>query len=287
MRKLRSLENRAIAFVLRPANALLIKLYQNLSNALSIAQTHLRTPADPMSARQKLYEGKAKIIYATDDPNVLLTFFKDDATAFNAQKRGSIQGKGAMNCTIASHLFQQLEAKGIPTHFIDQPSPNEMRVRAVKIVPLEVVVRNIAAGSLCKQTGIPLGTVLKQPLVEFYYKNDALGDPLLTRDRILLLELTSPESVDHLQAMARQINDLLTAFFVQCGITLVDFKLEFGFDRHQNLLLADEISPDTCRLWNQAETDPEKRVMDKDRFRQDLGNVESAYQQVMERVLSF
>jgi phosphoribosylaminoimidazole-succinocarboxamide synthase len=238
-----------------------------------------------MFVRQKLYEGKAKIIYTTDDPDVLLSYFKDDATAFNAQKRGSIQGKGVMNCTIASHLFQQLQAKGIPTHFIDQPSPNEMRVRTVKIVPVEVVVRNIAAGSLCKQTGIPLGTVLKQPLVEFYYKNDALGDPLLTRDRLLLLELATPESVDLLQAMALQINDLLTTFFAQCGITLVDFKLEFGFDRHQNLLLADEISPDTCRLWNQAETDPEQRVMDKDRFRQDLGNVEAAYQQVMERVL--
>jgi phosphoribosylaminoimidazole-succinocarboxamide synthase len=238
-----------------------------------------------MSNHQKLYEGKAKILYSTADPDVLLTYFKDDATAFNAQKRGSIEGKGTVNCAISSHLFRQLEARGIPTHFIDQPSANEMRVRAVKIVPLEVVVRNIAAGSLCRETGLELGTALKRPLVEFYYKNDALGDPLLTHDRLLLLELATPEQVEQLQTMALQINDLLKAFFQDCGITLVDFKLEFGIDRDQRLILADEISPDTCRLWNQAETDPERRVMDKDRFRNDLGNVESAYQQVMERVL--
>jgi phosphoribosylaminoimidazole-succinocarboxamide synthase len=238
-----------------------------------------------MSDRQKIYEGKAKILYTTDDPQVLLSVFKDDATAFNAQKRGSIQGKGRMNCTIASHLFVQLESHGIPTHFIDQPSPNEMRVKTVTIVPLEVVVRNIAAGSLCQQTGLELGTVLPQPLVEFYYKNDALGDPLLTLDRLLLMELATSDQVDQLRQMALQINQLLQAFFSQCGIVLVDFKLEFGFDHDRRLILADEISPDTCRLWNQSESDPQKRVMDKDRFRQDLGGVEAAYQQVMERVL--
>ncbi len=239
-----------------------------------------------MVTRQKLYEGKAKVLYTTDDPEVLLTYFKDDATAFNAQKRGSIQGKGTVNCAISSHLFKKLEAAGIPTHFIDQPSATEMRVRAVKIVPVEVVVRNIAAGSLCQQTGLELGTVLEKPLVDFYYKNDALGDPLLTRDRLLLLKLATPEQIDQLQAMALRINDFLKVFFHECGITLVDFKLEFGLDKHQQLILADEISPDTCRLWNQSETDPQRRVMDKDRFRQDLGGVESAYQQVMERVLS-
>ncbi|XHX78365.1 MAG: phosphoribosylaminoimidazolesuccinocarboxamide synthase [Stenomitos frigidus ULC029] len=238
-----------------------------------------------MTVRQKLYEGKAKILYATDDPHVLLTYFKDDATAFNAQKRGSIEGKGAFNCAIASHLFQQLEANGIATHFIDQPSANEMRVRAVQILPVEVVVRNIAAGSLCQQTGLSLGLVLQQPLVEFYYKNDALGDPLLTRDRLLLMALATSEQVDQLRAMALQINDFLQSFFLQCGITLVDFKLEFGLDHRQQLILADEISPDTCRLWNQDEADPTQRVMDKDRFRHDLGNVALAYQQVMERVL--
>ncbi len=239
-----------------------------------------------MTVRQTLYEGKAKILYATDDPTVLLTYFKDDATAFNAQKRGSIQGKGSVNCAISSHLFKQLEASGVATHFIDQISANEMRVRAVTILPIEVVVRNIAAGSLCQQTGISLGTVLQQPLVEFYYKNDALGDPLLTRDRLLLLRLATPEQVEQLQAMALQINTFLKLFFLQCGITLVDFKLEFGLDHNQQLILADEISPDTCRLWNMAEDDPNQRVMDKDRFRHDLGDVESAYQQVMERVLS-
>jgi phosphoribosylaminoimidazole-succinocarboxamide synthase len=239
-----------------------------------------------MSERQKLYEGKAKILYTTDDPDILLAQFKDDATAFNAQKRGSILGKGEINCEISTHLFQQLEASGIPTHFIDRPTPSEIRVRAVKILPLEVVVRNIAAGSLCQQTGLKLGTVLKQPLVEFFYKNDALGDPLLTRDRLFLLELATPDQVNQLQTMALRINELLGAFFHRCGITLVDFKLEFGLDRNQQLLLADEISPDTCRLWDQTDDDPDRRVLDKDRFRRDLGNVETAYQQVLERVLA-
>lgn len=239
-----------------------------------------------MTDHPKLYEGKAKILYATDHPDVLLTFFKDDATAFNAQKKGSIQGKGLVNCAIASHLFQVLEKQGIPTHFIDQPSPTEMRVKAVKIVPLEVVVRNLAAGSLSKQTGLAVGTLIQPPLVEFYYKNDDLGDPLLTRDRLFLMQLATPAEVEQLTTMALQINTILTQFFQECGITLVDFKLEFGLDANQRLILADEISPDTCRLWNQTETDPARRVMDKDRFRHDLGEVESAYQQVMERVLA-
>lgn len=239
-----------------------------------------------MSALKKLYEGKAKILYETDDPEILLTWFKDDATAFNAQKRGNIAGKGEINCAISQHLFQRLEANGVPTHFIDCPAANQMRVRAVKIVPLEVVVRNIAAGSLCQQTGLELGTVLHPPLVEFYYKNDALGDPLLTRDRLLLMQLATPEQVDQLKELALRIDEILSAFFQQCGITLVDFKLEFGLDSQGQLLLADEISPDTCRLWNQAEEDPKRRVLDKDRFRHDLGNVETAYQQVLQRILA-
>ncbi len=238
-----------------------------------------------MAAGQKLYEGKAKILYATDNPEILLTHFKDDATAFNAQKRGSIVGKGAVNCAMSAHLFKLMEANGVLTHFIDCPSPIEMRVKAVKIFPIEVVVRNIAAGSLCQQTGLKLGTILNQPLVEFYYKNDELGDPLLTLDRLRLLDLAADDQVDQLKRMALRINDLLTAFFNQCGITLVDFKLEFGTDSKNQILLADEISPDTCRLWNQTETDPDRRVMDKDRFRRDLGNVEEAYRQVLERVL--
>jgi phosphoribosylaminoimidazole-succinocarboxamide synthase len=239
-----------------------------------------------MSAQTLLYEGKAKIIYTTDEPEILLADFKDDATAFNAQKRGSIAGKGKINCTISTVLFQYLEKLGIPTHFIASVSPNQMRVMRLQILPLEVVVRNIAAGSLCQQTGLPLGTVLKQPLVEFYYKNDALGDPLLTRDRLLLLELATPEQVDQLQQLALQINQYLSDFFQRCGITLVDFKLEFGLDAQGQLRLGDEISPDTCRLWNQTDTDPNSRVMDKDRFRRDLGNVEIAYQQVLQRVLA-
>lgn len=239
-----------------------------------------------MSAHQKLYEGKAKILYTTDDPEILLTHFKDDATAFNAQKRGQIIGKGEINCAISTQLFRMLEAEGIATHFIDRPAPNQMLVKNVRILPLEVVVRNIAAGSLCQQTGLPVGKILPTPLVELYFKNDALGDPLLTRDRLLLLELATPEQLNQLNDQALQINKILTAFFNRCSITLVDFKLEFGVTSTQHLLLADEISPDTCRLWNQAETDPDRRVMDKDRFRRDLGNVEDAYQEVLERVLA-
>lgn len=239
-----------------------------------------------MSNQQKLYEGKAKILYPTEEPEILLTVYKDDATAFNAQKRGQIVGKGEMNCAIAAHLFKFLESQGIRTHFVDCPSPNQMRVKRVTILPLEVVVRNIAAGSLCQQTGLPLGQVLPKPLVEFYYKKDELGDPLLTRDRVLLLQLATPEQIHQLEHLALQVNQSLTTFFQSCGITLVDFKLEFGIDANQQLLLADEISPDTCRLWNQGETDPEQRVMDKDRFRRDLGQVEQAYQQVLERVLA-
>jgi phosphoribosylaminoimidazole-succinocarboxamide synthase len=238
-----------------------------------------------MSVNSKLYEGKAKILYATEDPEILLADFKDDATAFNAQKRGSIENKGMINCRISSQIFQKLAKQGIKTHFIDSPAPNLMRVKAVKIIPVEVVVRNIAAGSLCKQTGLIPGTVLSKPLVEFYYKNDYLGDPLLTRDRLLLLELATAEQVDQITYLALEINKFLREFWEKCQITLVVFKLEFGVDHQQQILLADEISPDTCRLWDMIETDPENRIMDKDRFRRDLGNIEDAYQQVLRRVL--
>jgi phosphoribosylaminoimidazole-succinocarboxamide synthase len=238
-----------------------------------------------MSEPQKCYEGKAKILYTTDRDGVLLSYFKDDATAFNAQKRGTIQGKGEMNCAIATALFQYLEQQGIPTHFLAQVAPNAMEVKAVRIIPLEVVVRNLAAGSLCRETGLPLGMKLPQPLVEFYYKNDDLGDPLLTRDRLALLNLAPSSQVEELAQMALQINQYLTTFFESCDVTLVDFKVEFGQDATGELCLADEISPDTCRLWDRAENDPDKRVLDKDRFRRDLGGVETAYQQVQERVL--
>ncbi len=239
-----------------------------------------------MAERKKLYEGKAKILYATEDPEVLVSYFKDDATAFNAQKRGTIVNKGKINNAVSTHLFQLLEAKGIPTHWIQSPNDREMWVKPVTIVPLEVVVRNLAAGSLCRQTGLELGTALTPPLVEFYYKNDDLGDPLLTRDRINAMNIASEDIVSQLEKMARSINQVLIDFFNSCSITLVDFKLEFGTLANGTLVLADEISPDTCRLWNQNETDIERRVMDKDRFRQDLGDVESGYQQVLDRILA-
>ncbi len=238
-----------------------------------------------MNRHPQIYEGKAKTLYATDDPEILLAYFKDDATAFNAQKRGTIVGKGEINCQIAAHLFKSIELHGIATHYLDCPETNQMRVKAVKIIPIEVVVRNIAAGSLCQQTGLELGWVLPQPLVEFFYKNDSLGDPLLTSDRLLLMELATPAQIGILKTKALQINTILQNFFQLCGITLVDFKIEFGVDKHQNILLADEISPDSCRLWLTGEPDPDLRVLDKDRFRRDLGNVESAYQQVLTRVL--
>ena len=239
-----------------------------------------------MSTPTKLYEGKAKILYPTDDAGILLTVYKDDATAFNAQKKGTIKGKGEINCPIASALFQSLEQASIPTHFIDCPTPNQMRVKAVEIIPLEVVVRNIAAGSLCRQTGLAEGTVLKQPLVEYYFKDDELGDPLLTRDRIFLLELVTQKQLATLQEMALKINIHLQEFFSRCNITLVDFKLEFGRDQQGRIILADEISPDTCRLWDNKQKDPQARVLDKDRFRKDLGQVESAYSEVQARVLA-
>lgn len=237
-----------------------------------------------MSDSLALYEGKAKILYSTEDAEVLLTYFKDDATAFNAQKRGTITEKGVINCEITTHLFKLIAQQGIATHYVDSPSPREMRVKALQIIPLEVVVRNIAAGSLCKQTGLEIGTVLPQPLVEFFYKDDAMGDPLLTLDRLYLINAATPAQVAELQTKALEIDRILTSFFSQCGITLVDFKLEFGLDKSGQILLADEISPDSCRLWLTDESDPVKRILDKDRFRQDLGQVEDAYQQVLQRV---
>jgi phosphoribosylaminoimidazole-succinocarboxamide synthase len=238
-----------------------------------------------MVFKEKLYEGKAKIIYPTEDPQIFLSYFKDDATAFNALKKGQIKGKGVVNCAVSSSLFRWLESKGILTHFIDQIKDNEMLVYAVNIIPLEVVVRNIAAGSLCKQTGLPQGQILPFPLVEFYLKDDALGDPLLTDDRIFVLELVTPKQLQELKDTALKINEYLIEFFNLCQITLVDFKLEFGFDPQGRLRLADEISPDTCRLWDQTQGDTQAKIMDKDRFRQDLGEVESAYQKVQQRVL--
>jgi phosphoribosylaminoimidazole-succinocarboxamide synthase len=199
---------------------------------------------------EKLYEGKAKIIYATDDPQVLLTYFKDDATAFNAQKRGQILEKGKVNCAVSTHLFQLLEAKGIATHWLTTPTEREMRVKALTIIPLEVVVRNLAAGSLCRQTGLPLGQPLTPPLVEFYYKNDDLGDPLLTLDRVRAMNLATAEQITTLQRLALDINEILTDFFMGCDITLVDFKLEFGLDAQQQILLGMKLAltPADCGI---------------------------------------
>ncbi len=239
-----------------------------------------------MSVQKKLYEGKAKILYPTDNPDILLTYFKDDATAFNAQKRGQIKGKGEVNCTVSAALLSYLASVGIPTHYLKTISPLEMLVKAVKIIPVEVVVRNIAAGSLCKQTGLAEGKILPQPLVEFYLKNDELGDPLLTYDRLMLLDIITDEQLQQVKSLTLKINQYLNTFFQKCAITLVDFKLEFGIDREGKIILADEISPDTCRLWDQHETDAQARVMDKDRFRRDLGDVAIAYQKVQERVLA-
>ena len=239
-----------------------------------------------MPSMEKLYEGKAKILYSTDDPEVLIAHFKDDATAFNAQKRGSIRNKGEINCQIAAALFELLEGAGIPTHFRARTDPMRMEVTAATIVPIEVVVRNIAAGSLCRETGLPEGQVLPAPLVEYYYKDDSLGDPLLTRDRLMLLGLVDEGQLARIRELALAINQVLRDFFHRCQITLVDFKVEFGRDRQGNLLLADEISPDTCRLWDDTVTDASERVLDKDRFRRDLGKVEEAYQQVLARILA-
>ncbi len=236
------------------------------------------------SPRELLYEGKAKRIYRTSDPHVLLCDYKDDATAFNAQKKGTIELKGEVNCTVASHIFRHLQDQGIPTHFIDQSSPRQMLVKAVQIILIEVVVRNRAAGSLCKRLGLEKGRLIHPPLVEFFYKNDALGDPLITTDHIQLLQLALPNQVEHLRSMALLINQYLISFYRECQLELVDFKLEFGIDQDGTIVLADEISPDTCRLWDVSGITP--RVLDKDLFRFDLGDPAAGYQEVLQRVLS-
>lgn len=239
------------------------------------------------SAADLLYEGKAKRVYRTPDPAVFVCHFKDDATAFNAQKRGSIQQKGEVNCTVASHLFIYLEALGIRTHFLSQLSPNQMQVKAVRILPIEVVVRNRAAGSLCKRLGLERGLIVDPPLLEFFYKNDDLGDPLITTDHIRLLALASPEQVTQIGNLALQINRFLSQFFRDCDLALIDFKLEFGLDHSDQILLADEISPDTCRLWDlRGGGGSEVRVLDKDLFRFDLGDAAAGYQEVLQRVLA-
>lgn len=226
-----------------------------------------------------LYEGKAKKVFETSDPDQVIQYFKDDATAFNAQKKGTILDKGLVNNRVSERLFRLLEEGGVPTHFVKRLSDREMLTRKVRIVPIEVVVRNLVAGSLAKRLGLPEGEPIAPPLVEFYYKHDALGDPLITEEHIRLLKLADAATVADIKALALKVNGILVPFFRERRMILVDFKLEFGLHRGR-LILADEISPDTCRFWDQ-ET---RESMDKDRFRKDLGRIEEAYREVLRRV---
>lgn len=228
---------------------------------------------------EKFYEGKAKQLYATDDPTLVIQYFKDDATAFNAQKRGTIVDKGIMNNTISSKIFTDLENAGVPTHFVKKLSDREMLVRKLKIVPVEVVVRNVIAGSLAKRMGRPEGEALAHPIVELYYKDDALGDPMINDDHIAVFNLATADEMKEIRRLALKVNDYLRTFFDTRGIRLVDFKLEFG-RCDGRILLGDEITPDGCRLWDKVTNEK----LDKDRFRRDLGNVEEAYHRVLDLV---
>ena len=232
---------------------------------------------------EKLYEGKAKVVYATDDPQVYVQDFKDSATAFNGVKKGTIGDKGRTNNAISSRLFTLLEQNGVKTHFLGVESETAMRIRRLDMFKVEFVVRNVAAGSLSKRIGYPEGTPLKNPpLVECYYKSDELGDPLLCASHLEELGVISPEHLEKATSMAKQVNQVLQTFFAERELTLVDFKLEFGTDAGGTVRLADEISPDTCRFWDV--TTGEK--LDKDRFRRDLGGVEEAYAEVLRRISS-
>ncbi|WP_147536031.1 phosphoribosylaminoimidazolesuccinocarboxamide synthase [Bacillus marasmi] len=230
--------------------------------------------------KELLYEGKAKKIYSTEDENVVLVEYKNSATAFNGEKKAEISGKGRLNNAITSLLFQKLHEHGIETHFIKQLSETEQLVKKVSIVPLEVVTRNVAAGSLAKRLGYEEGQALNQPLVEFYYKDDDLGDPLVTVDHILELKIATVEELNLLKEKALKINDVLVSLFDGLGIRLIDFKLEFGKDTSGHIMLADEISPDTCRLWD-AKTNEK---FDKDVFRRDLGSLTDAYENILARL---
>ena len=240
-----------------------------------------------MTQGEKLYEGKAKILYATDDPALVIQYFKDDATAFNAQKRGTIVDKGVVNNKVSSALFGYLEGKGVPTHFKKQLDERSMLVSRLEIVPLEVTIRNITAGGISRLLGIEEGLVLKPPVFEWHYKSDALGDPLINDDHIISMGWATPKELAHIRAESFKVNDALKAFFLQRQIDLVDFKLEFGRvcgpdgKPTARIVLGDEISPDTMRLWEQGT----RRKLDKDRFRRDLGSVEEAYQEVLKRVI--
>jgi phosphoribosylaminoimidazole-succinocarboxamide synthase len=232
-----------------------------------------------MATSTLIYEGKAKKIFTTGQPDQVLQYFKDDATAFNAQKRGTIVEKGIINNKVSERLFRLLEQSGVPTHFVERKSDREMLTKKVTIVPVEVVVRNVVAGSLAKRLGLKEGEPIRPPIVEWYYKNDALGDPLIADDHVRLLNLATPEQMAEIRRLALKVNSVLEPFFAERRMILVDFKLEFGL-HNGRLILADEISPDTCRFWDEGT----KESMDKDRFRKDLGKIEEAYQEVLKRV---
>ena len=234
-----------------------------------------------MKKTNQLYEGKAKKVFETDQPDLLIVSYKDDATAFNGLKKGTILGKGAINNRVTNHLMKLLEKQGVPTHFVEELNDRETVVRRVQIVPLEVIVRNIAAGSLSKRLGLPEGTKLKKTVLEFCYKNDELGDPMVNEYHIYAMNLCTKEERATIAHYALKINEILAQFLAQAKIELIDFKIEFGRTSDGTIILADEISPDTCRFWY-SETGEK---LDKDRFRRDLGNVEGAYKEIMHRLL--
>lgn len=232
-----------------------------------------------MEKREQLYEGKAKKVFATEDPDVVIVDYKDDATAFNGEKKGTIVGKGAINNRMTNHVFRLIGEKGIPTHLVEELSDRETAVKKVEIVPLEVIVRNVAAGSFSKRMGVEEGRELLCPILEFSYKNDDLGDPFINDDYALALGLATQEEIDTIKSYTRTVNQVMKEYFLSLGLKLIDFKIEFG-RFHGEILLADEVSPDTCRLWD-VETNEK---LDKDRFRRDLGNVEEAYEEVFKRL---
>lgn len=233
-----------------------------------------------MEKREKIYEGKAKILYATDDQNLVIQYFKDDATAFNAKKKGTVDEKGVMNNRITAKIFEYLSQNGISTHLVKVLSDREQLVKKVEIIPVEVIIRNRAAGSLCRNYGAVEGTHLKRPIYELCYKNDAFNDPLMNDDHVVALGLATAEELEKIKTMTMKINELMKKFFLALNIELIDFKLEFG--RYQgDVILADEMSPDTCRLWEVGTG----KKLDKDRFRQDLGNIKEGYQEVLKRVI--
>ena len=231
-----------------------------------------------------IYEGKAKRVFACENPDRVLIEFKNDATAFNAKKRSLIEGKGRLNCKISAALFKLLELNGIPTHFVELHSETLMIADKINVIPLEVVIRNIATGSLCRETPIIQGTILNPPLLDLYYKNDELGDPILTKERLKILDLISDFEMEEIEKITRSVNETLKEYFDSLDLLLVDFKLEFGTNHLGKLVVADEISPDNCRFWDKRRSDPKERILDKDRFRQDLGGVIDAYEEILKRI---